>query len=487
MRWRALDRDARLTLVGVAALTLGGLGVRAWLIAAYPPAFLGFGDSWQYAAAAARGIFSNPQHPAGYPLFLDAVHLISSDVTSPIITQHMLSIGTGLLLFASVWMTGAPPWLGLLPAAVVFFGATGLILEHSLLADPLLAFLQALSIYCTVRALYERSLLWPLLAGVAVGLSFWVKTVAISGVFVIPLLLALGAPGPTRRRLRSGLAALTAVGVLVIAYVAIQDLATGYLGYERQGAWNLYGRVATFVDCSKFTPPRGTRFLCPSEPLGHRASENVFQYASSSPAVKRFGRPLTAGSHANEVLQEFSVAAIEHEPLAYAKAIVRGLGFYFSPRSGEGYTPQAVRTEVMNAENEVNDESGFALLYSNPIGYLGTSTAAQPLATYEKYTLLEGVPLIILLACAALAPFVLPRGMRWPAAAFTLTAIFSIVFAIAGNSYDARYAYPTFGPIVAAAALGGWALARVAMRMAGDRTRRAKAGAGDGQAKAPAG
>jgi hypothetical protein len=64
--------------------------------------------------------------------------------------------------------------------------------------------------------------------------------------------------------------------------------------------------------------------------------------------------------------------------------------------------------------------------------------------------------------------------MRWAAITFTLTAILSITFAIAGDSYDARFAYATFGPLAAGAALGGWGiaavLARVIRRRRGERS-----------------
>jgi Dolichyl-phosphate-mannose-protein mannosyltransferase len=444
--------------VGIVALVGGAVCVRVWLMVDYPPAFLGFGDSWQYAFAAARDIFNSTQHPAGYPLFLNLIHRVSSSLSFVIAVQHATGVATGLLLYQAVRRTGVPPWLGLLPAAIVFFGATGLILEHSLLADPLLTFLQAIDVYFAVRALYDPSLRWPLLAGIAIGLSFWVKTVALSSAVLIPLVLLCAAPGGIRRRLLSALTASFAVMVFIVAYVGIQYYSTGYLGYERESAWNLYGRVATFVDCSDFTPPNGTRFLCPSQPLRQRESSLYYQNATTSPAVERFGNPVGDPPYANALLQEFSVAAIEHEPVAYAEAIVRGLGFYVSPHNGEGYTPQYMRAEVMNAINERANQPAFALLYSDSLGYSGTTAAARPIATYESYTLVQGPFLIILLVVAIGGLFFLPRAMRWAATIFTFTALFSITFAVAGNSYDARYAYPTFGPLAAGAALGAWGM-----------------------------
>ena len=458
-RWRALDCDAKVALVGIAILIAGALAVRAWFMAGYRPAFLGFGDSHEYVLAAGTNVFRDVQHPAGYPLFLVLVHYFNDRLSFTILVQHAIGVATGLLLYKSMRRTGAPPWLGLLPAAVVFFGGTGLFLEHSLLADPLFAFLQAAGIYAAVRALYEPALRWPLAAGVAIGLAFWVKTVAISSAPLVLALLLFASPGDVRRRLMSSATAALMVIVMVLAYIAIQAFSTGYVGYERQSAWNLYGRVATFVDCSRFTPPAGTRFLCPTEPIAHRLSQASYQYGRSSPAVRRFGGPSRAPGYANALLQKFSVAAIEHEPVAYASAIVHGLTFYIFPREGEGYTPESMRDALFGPVNEQAIEPTIALFYPHSLGYHRPASAIRSLSVYESDTRIQG-PLLILLLVAAIGGLpLLPRRMRSAAILFTLTAIFSIVFAEAGSSYDARYAYPTFGPLAAGAALGAWAIA----------------------------
>ncbi len=425
----------------------------------YSPAFLGFPDSHQYLLAAALNIFRDAQHPAGYPLFLRLVHHLSDTLSFTILVQHAVGVATGLLLYGSVRRTGAPPWLGLAPAAVVFFGGTGLFLEHSLLSDPLFAFLQAVGVYAAVRALYEPRLRWPLLAGAAIGIAFWVRTVAISSAFLVAPVFLFAAAGSARRRLLSAATATLVVIALVLTYVAAQAYFTGYVGYERQSAWNLYGRVATFVDCSRFTPPKGTRFLCPTEPLAHRVSQALFQYGPSSPAVRRFGGPSRAPEYANSLLQKFSVAAIEHEPIAYAGAIVRALGRYFFPSAGEGYTPESIRQALLDPAEAKQAEPTVALFYRDSLGFHRPASAIRALSFYERHTRIQG-PVLILLLLAALCglPFLAGR-MRAAAILFTLTAIFSIVFAEAASSYDARYAYPTFGPLAAGAALGAWGIA----------------------------
>jgi hypothetical protein len=182
-----------------------------------------------------------------------------------------------------------------------------------------------------------------------------------------------------------------------------------------------------------------------------------FQYDPASPAVAHFGIPLEAPPYANKLLWEFSLAAIEHEPNAYVEAIVRGLSFYVFPRFGEGYTPEGLRTEVIGTPRQAQfDQRWVARLYSDSVGYSGPTSKVRPLMVYESYTLIQGPLLVILLVAAIAGPIFLPGRTRWAAIVFTLTALFSITFAVAGNSYDARYAYPTFGPLAAGAALGAW-------------------------------
>lgn len=465
-RWHARDRSDTAALVGITVLVAGAIAVRAWLMLSYSPAFVGFGDSHEYVTAAAIGVFHDLQKPAGYPIFLQLAHFFNASLTFTILLQHALGVATGLLLYKSVQRTGAPGWLGLLPAAVVFFGGTGLLLEHSLLADSLFAFLQALGIYAAVRAICEPRLRWPLLAGVAIGLAFWVKTVGLSSAVLVPALLLVGTPGALRRRLLSS-ATVAGVAILVIfGYAAVQAQVTGYWGYERQGAWNLYGRVASFVDCSQFTPPAGTRFLCPTEVPSHRLPPAFFQYGRTTPAVRRFGGPAHAPSRANALLQSFSLAAIEHQPLAYAATIAHGLTFFISPRYGEGYTPESIREALLDPGGVRSIQASLASYYPHSHGYLGRPSADRPLASYESHTRMQGPLLILLLLAAVVGAPLLPGRMRAAAILFTLTAIFSVILAVAGNSYDARYGYPALGPLAAGAALGAWGIAiRLRQRM----------------------
>jgi hypothetical protein len=347
-------------------------------------------------------------------------------------------------------------------------------LEHSLLSDPLFAFAQAVGLYAAVRALRDPALRWPMLAGVAIGASFWIKTVGLASAALVPPLLWIGAQGARRHRLRNAAVAAAAALAITVSYLPVQALITGRWGYVTQNGWNLYGRVATFVDCSKFTPPKETRFLCPIEPTGRRQSQAVFEYGRSSPAVRRFGEPEHSSAYANTLLKRFSVAAIEHEPLAYVGAVLHGLTFYVSARAGENYTPQSLRAELLNPQGVKHIQPILSRYYPHQRGFSGSASAARALADYEGPTRIQGALLVVLLVAAIVGAPMLRGTARWSAVLFTLTAIASATLAVAGNGYDVRYAYPEFGPLAAGAALGAWGIAARVRRKATDMARRSE-------------
>jgi Dolichyl-phosphate-mannose-protein mannosyltransferase len=434
----------------------------------YGQGFVGFPDSAVYVQAAQHysTIFGNRQ-PAGYPLFLRFIHMFSGQLGAPVLVQHVLGVATGVLLYGAIARTGAPPYLGLLPAAIVFFGGTGLLVEHSVLSDSIFTAMQAAALFAAIRALSDRRPRWPLLAGVAIGLSFWVRTAGITGIVLIPLVLLLGAPGDKRRRLAAAGAAMLTATVLIAAYVGTQGYLTGFWGYEQQGAWNLYGRVATFVDCTRFTPPRGTAFVCPREPLSKRRHQSFFQYSKKSPAVQHYGPPAVAPRRANGVLQRFSVAAIEHQPIDYANAILHTLTYFISPRVGEGYTPGQLREQLRSAPRPAISK------HFSDVPAAGNKGNGNLLRTYESNTRIQGTLLVVLLLAAIIGAPLLSGRVRWAAILCTSTAIVSAVFAAAGNRYDARYAYPAFGPLAAGAALGAWGIATFIKRRPWQRRIRA--------------
>ena len=193
-------------------------------------------------------------------------------------------------------------------------------------------------------------------------------------------------------------------------------------------------------------------------------SQNGFEYSESSPANRFFTPRDPTGWNAR--LQKFNISAIEQEPVAYLKAVLRGLPYYVTARRGEGYTPAQLREEELNPTRWPKVIGAY---YPNYRGYTRQSGSISPLVFYEEHTRVHGVFLILLLLAAIVGAPLLTGRQRWGAILFTLTAIFTAVLAVAGNSYDARYAYATFGPLAAGAALGAWA---ITTRLNRERARR---------------
>lgn len=457
-RWRRLGRGAKVGLIGILILCAAGIAVRVWIMVAYQQGFIGFPDSSVYVEWAGKyGTAFGARKPAGYPLFLTFMHSISDHMSFTIAVQHVFGFLAGVLLYKSVRRTGAPPYLGLLPAAIVFFGSTGVLLEHSLLPESLFVFAQALGLYLAVRALGDTRVRWPLFAALAAGASFWLRTVGIASVVLVPVVLLFAAPGGWRRRALLGSVAALTGALTVFAYVYIQGATTGYWGYERQGAWNLYGRVATFVDCKHFHAPKGTAFLCPREALSHRKDQSFFQYNKKSPAVRVYGPPAGAPPQANAVLERFSVAAIEQQPIAYAESILGSLDRMITSQVGEGFTPEQLRDMLVDRTG-VTKRPAITKFYASAHG-AGTTGSIHSLVVYESHTRIQGAFLVALLAAAILGvPFLKGRA-RAASLLFTLTALLSAVLSVAGNRYDVRYAYPTFGLLGAGAGLGAWGIA----------------------------
>ena len=97
-----LRRRLGRTELALAGILLAGALLRIWLIHDWRPAFLGYPDSSTYIAAAGAGhdwLFYNPFRPAGYPMFLIALHAIYSNLTFVVVVQHLMGLATAVLLY----------------------------------------------------------------------------------------------------------------------------------------------------------------------------------------------------------------------------------------------------------------------------------------------------------------------------------------------------------------------------------------------------
>lgn len=510
-RLRAFRRTP--ALWALAAITLLGVALRLFFLDRYRPALLGFPDSVVYVIDAHQGLFADPLRVSGYALFLRLLHAISPHLILVTIVQHGLGIVAGLLLFDAMRRARAPIGLGLVPAAVVMLGGSELMLEHALLSDSLFIFLVNLSLWCVVRAWYG-SAWWALGVGVSMGCATIDRTV---GLELLPIMLAclLLAPSETiaeratavangraavsarlasarhtgarfagarfagLRRLRTahpvagwrlGVLLAGVVGSLLVIfpflYAHKED--TGNWEFASTSYFDLYARVAPWAECSKFTPPAGTAKLCINMPVSQRQGVNFWEFTGASPAVDAYGSPEWFGPKPqpdeNDQLRSFALAAIEGQPLTYLHYVGRELvrvvdpTFPTSPyknigNAGYGETPEGLLEYYFNTSNLGNVELIINSYYHSPGVLQGN---VDFLKSWDRDTRIEGPLMALLLVLALLAPFLSRGGPRRLAILCGVVAATLILAPILVTQYDWRYMIPVFGPLSAAAAIGGY-------------------------------
>lgn len=307
------------------AVLVPAVVVRVLVAIAYRPALF-FPDSWDYLAHGYGVQQFGGLRPAGYSLAINAISWLAGHHVSAISTlQHVAGIGTGLVVYWLMLRRGVARWLATLTAAAVLLEAYAIVLEQTVLAETFFTFGLVVSVCLLAGARRVDALA---LSGVLLASAMTMRS---SAVFVVPLWLGYA----IYRHRRSWRLAAAVLGlVLPLAAFTITDRAvSGQSGWTHADGWFLYGRAAAIADCSKFTPPPGTRILCLSP--GERNKPPLdYIWNPSSPAWRLFPGPYAKGS--SPVLHKFAVRAIEAQPLAYAGAVGRDLLRYFDP--GE-YTP----------------------------------------------------------------------------------------------------------------------------------------------------
>ena len=345
-------------LWALAAITLLAIALRVYFLVQYRPALLGYPDSADYILSARLGLLHDPSRVAGYVAFLRLLHLFSHQLLLVTIVQHALGIASGLLLFDAVRRTGAPAGVGLIPAAVVMLGGSELLLEHAILTEAVFIFCIDLCLWAIVRA-WTGSLWWALGAGLALGAATIDRS---TGLELLPfLILCLLLLTPSRRpgvtaanaettaasepsveavpstrlqrlgvhslrahpRLLTAIACLVGAVAVIAPYLYHHHSQTGSWGFTTSGNLALYGRVAPFADCSKFTPPAGTAKLCIHQPVSQRYGSQAWEFSPTSPAVIAYGYRSHPGE--NSQLESFALAAIEGQPLTYLEYVGRDM------------------------------------------------------------------------------------------------------------------------------------------------------------------
>jgi hypothetical protein len=470
-----LPRDR--VLVALAVLVGVGLLLRVYFLLVWRPAITGYSDSGIYfqdadlGAVSGQGtvstLWTDPIRTVGYSMVLRVLHEITPHLILVIIVQHALGLLAAVLLFLAVRRCGGPRWLGLAPAAIIALGGDELFLEHSALSDSLFIFLTCATLYCTVRASQDRAW-WAALAGLCAGLVVWDRGAGLPLVAVSAVWLLVSAGRPTRRSVVAGLLSLVVSLATIGVYVEWRHTESGLSGLTTNSSWNLYGRVAPWADCTKFTPPAGTRALCQLQPAASRVHQGNqdYIYGTASPAVQLLGPAflLSKYPHAMSLLSKWSRAAILGQPLDYLHAVWLDTIRLFDPnhQSYGSYSADQMIAFLLYGPDMHSGENQFVtswqagLYRGDPAPYHGD---IGPLRTWEELTRVDGAWMLILLALCLAGPWLLHGRARSGMMLFAASALVLLFFPILTAGYDYRYVVPAFGPLLAAGALAAWGLA----------------------------
>jgi hypothetical protein len=441
-------------------LVIAGLAVRLVATVSWWPTSPALADSWPYAYYAGHGVLSDPQHPAGYAIFLALIGVFTREVAVVSILQHLVGVGAALVTFAAVRRLVGSPWPALVPAAFILLDADGIYLEQTVMSETLSIFLIAATFYAAVRAIDARGLRWAAVAGALAAISAIVRTDAIFVPLLLALALLLSQPRPWRPRWRPPATLLGVTVVLLVAYATVNVVANGRFEVGPSTGWHLYGRAAPIANCKLFTPPAGTAGLCETTPVSQRLGPDHYLFDPTSPAVHLFG----SIGHDDGKVGAWAEQAILAAPGAYLQSAWDQFKDYFIPSlhlytSGNGgaldpqldFTAPPDPTEVKDVTTGMETFFDKFHLHRRPRGL-------QALHDYQRVFRFGGTLLSLAALLTVLGLCIGPRRARAGVLMFGVGGIAMLVPASLLGTYVGRYTVPIAGPMAASAAIVGWTL-----------------------------
>lgn len=459
-----------------------GLLLRVCLMLFYTPTVFNYygGDVARYMRldfVGIHGIFGDNEMTAGYPAFLAALRAVWAWLPLTTATQHLLGLGSAALLYACVVRAGAPRWAALVPAAVVALSGDVLFLEHSILTEALWmpAVLLGIGLVaCAITA--ERPAWWLAGGGTALAGAVLVRNTSLGLVLLAAVWAALCLPGGLRARLAHGLAVLLPALAVIGSYIAVSGpLAGGYSGISENRGVILYGRVAQFADCTRFTPDPRARSLCTSVPPDARPGPLYWKWGAESPLRAEF--QLDGFDREQQgVLYGFAREAIVHQPLDYLRAAAKDGARFVSPNIGSarpfgGADPSRMSFGSSTPYAQAASQEELAAQMEEAYGGVGTGRASGLARTlfgaYQATFRVNGALLLILAVLGIVGSAIGSRQIRAGASLFLLAGLLLLLVPALLWSYDARFAVLPATLFAASAAFG---LAALGQRFGAERS-----------------
>jgi len=455
-RGRELARRHWLFVLVAACAT----ALRVVVLLAYQQALI-FPDSeryLQYARSFINGMWTPDWlRTSGYSLLLMPA-VLAHNLAVVAAIQHLLGLATGALIYALLVRFGARRWLAVLATIPVLFDPLQLVIEQYILTDVSATFLLVVALVVLV---WKRDAIGKA-APVAVGLLIAAATVIRESdlLVAIPALLYLAVVLRRRRRraIRAGLLLLLGLLPPVLGYLGWMQVWYGSVNFVTYSNEFMYGRIAQFADCTGLSLPSYEVHLCPPHQAA-AADPNFYMWDPLSPQVTLAPAD---GLSKSQIVGDFNTAIIEHQPLAYVKAVAGDVIYSFSPVRGNG--PEHYPVTYTKFQTYFPADPGEAATLRS---YTGSGPRIQPqladfLNGYGRFFYIPG-PLLaagLLLGVAGLAGVGRARrsGLRAECLLFTTAVIAAIVPPFFIATFDWRYELPQLSLIPVAAVFGVLAL-----------------------------
>jgi hypothetical protein len=456
-----LARLARLRPhAGLIALVAAGAALRVFLMLEYRPAVFSNADSARFLHFAGRGdgLFQDHFGPSGYVAFLKVTRAIWDRLEATIALQHLLGIAAALLLYAALRRLGAPRWAALIPAAVVLLSGDQVYLEHTLLSEPPFMPLVAGGLYAAVRGLEDRPRRppWLAMAGALLASAALFRNVGLVVGPLVALWAIAAVSGPLRGRLIAGACVALPVAVVLGGYA----LAAGLAGSDRTSGisdvsgWNAYGRSAPFADCTKFTPPPGTRRLCERTPKDRRPGSLFYLWFDGSPARAAYGHPPIG----NSKLGTFGRRAILAQPLDYVSIVLEELPRFVDPTADHRRFTGGGRFSIARRAPETERAVAFYVRRDYDAAALHVGNGVKRIDEWQDTQRVNDLLPLAFVILAAAGLVAAPAGIRRGVALFAVAGGALAVLPAATLTLIARYTVPPTPFVAAAAALGAWGI-----------------------------
>src|SRR6201996_4580046 len=276
-----------------------------------------FNDSFSYVRAAVT-LTPGTTRPSGYPVYL---WLLSPAHSYLLVTasQHLMGLGVGVMIYALArHRFGVPAWVAVLATLPVLYDGFEIQLEHLVMADTLFLFL-AMAAVTVVLWAPRPSWRACLAAGLLLGVSAIVRPTGLPLLAVLAVWLLVRLAPDWRRVLTGVVAGALAFAAPVLGYQAWYSSAHGEFAMTDSTGGFLYSRVMPFADCARMSPPTDLLPLCTSVPPARRPIAQAYIWTPVSP-LNRYSEPMFSPA-VDKLAERFALAAIEAQPLDYARAV----------------------------------------------------------------------------------------------------------------------------------------------------------------------